>query len=310
MTKTPLIISTDPGIDDIAALTISLFAPQVDVRLLVPTWGNAALEYTLQNTLNLEKFLATKVSVVEGASRPLVAPLISATAVHGRTGLNGYHFTEASDQLVKPILAATAMYNEIMDSEQKVTLLGLGPLTDYALLLRQYPNVIENIAGLVLMGGSLGRGNRSPLTEFNIAADPEAAQIVFTSPLPVKLVPLEIGQQTAMSQASLKKLAVSGEVGKMLASLVTHLREPDEQGRIRVYDPTAAALILRPDLFSLKQAQVRIELRGEYTYGASVIDFNSGKKNAQVATRVKPTSFEDWFVKAVESAEQGRKRNG
>lgn len=85
MNKKPLIISTDPGIDDIAAMTISLFAQELDVRMIVPTWGNVALEYTLQNTLNLEKFLHTKVPVVVGANQPLVAPMISAASVHGKT---------------------------------------------------------------------------------------------------------------------------------------------------------------------------------------------------------------------------------
>ena len=90
MTKKPLIISTDPGIDDIAAMTISLFADELDVRLIVPTWGNVALKYTVQNTLNLEKFLYTKVPVVVGANQPLVAPMISAASVHGETGIAGF----------------------------------------------------------------------------------------------------------------------------------------------------------------------------------------------------------------------------
>ena len=89
MTKKPLIISTDPGIDDIAAMTISLFAKELDFRMIVPTWGNVALNYTLQNTLNLEKFLNTKVPVVMGANQPLVRPAISAASVHGKTGIAG-----------------------------------------------------------------------------------------------------------------------------------------------------------------------------------------------------------------------------
>src|SRR5699024_8190911 len=141
MNKKPLIISTDPGIDDIAAMTISLFAKELDVRMIVPTWGNVALEYTLQNALNLEKFLHTKVPVVVGANQPLVAPMISAASVHGKTGIAGFDFEEADRSLVKPGLAATVMAEEIKNSPEKVTLLGIGPLTDYALLFKQYPEV-------------------------------------------------------------------------------------------------------------------------------------------------------------------------
>ena len=134
MNKRPLIISTDPGIDDIAAMTISLFAQELDVRMIVPTWGNVALKYTLQNTLNLEKFLHTKVPVVVGANQPLVAPMISAASVHGKTGIAGFEFEQADDSLIEPGLAATLMAKEIKSSPEKITLMGIGPLTDFALL--------------------------------------------------------------------------------------------------------------------------------------------------------------------------------
>ena len=127
MNKKPLIISTDPGIDDIAAMTISLFAKELDVRMIVPTWGNVQLEYTLQNTLNLEKFLHTKVPVVVGANQPLVAPMISAASVHGKTGIAGFDFEEADRSLVKPGLAATVMAEEIKNSPENVNYLGMGP---------------------------------------------------------------------------------------------------------------------------------------------------------------------------------------
>lgn len=95
MSKKPLIISTDPGIDDVAAITISLFAADLDVKMIVPTWGNVSLEHTLQNTLDLEKFLHTKVPVVKGANQPLVRPAISAASVHGKTGIAGFEFETA-----------------------------------------------------------------------------------------------------------------------------------------------------------------------------------------------------------------------
>ena len=99
MSKKPLIISTDPGIDDIAAMTISLFAAELDVKMIVPTWGNVSLAHTLQNTLDLENFLHTKVPVVKGANQPLVRPAISAASVHGETGMAGFEFEKANDDL-------------------------------------------------------------------------------------------------------------------------------------------------------------------------------------------------------------------
>ena len=306
MTKTPLIISTDPGIDDIAAMTISLFAQELDVKMIVPTWGNVALEYTLQNTLNLEKFLHTKVPVVSGANQPLVAPKISAASVHGKTGVAGFDFEEATDELVVPGLAATLMYNAIMDSPVKVTLLGIGPLTDYALLIKQYPNVVENIEQLVIMGGNIGRGNHSPLAEYNIAGDPEAAQVVFQSGLKIKMAPLEIGNKAHVTQEQMTQIKNCGEVGNMLYSLFSNIHEPDGDPRIKIFDPTAVGLILCPEAFSVRKANVEVELAGRYTYGASVINFMSNNPNAEVAVDVDVKMFADWFINKIKLADQGR----
>ena len=306
MTKKPLIISTDPGIDDIAAMTVSLFSSNLDVKLIVPTWGNVALEYTLQNALNLEKFLHTQVPVVEGANQPLVAPKISAASVHGATGVAGYDFEIATDELVIPGLAATIMYNTIMDSVEKVTLLGIGPLTDFALLLKQYPNVVENIEQIVIMGANIGRGNHSPLAEYNIAGDPEAAQVVFQSGLPIKVAPLEIGNKTHITPEEMREIDNSGEVGHMLYSLFSNIHEPDGDPRIKIFDPTAVGLILCPEAFTIREANVQIETSGKYTYGASVIDFMSEEINAQVATDVDVDLFANWFIDGVRKADQGR----
>lgn len=307
MSKKPIIISTDPGIDDIAALTISLFAPELAVKLIVPTWGNVALTYTLQNTLNLQQFLGTAVPVVAGAKAPLVAPQINAANVHGPTGLAGFHFKKADHHLQCSGLAATAMYQQIMKSSQKVTLIGIGPLTDFALLLQQYPEAAKKIEQIVIMGGSLGRGNHGPLTEYNIAGDPEAAHIVFASRLPLKMAPLEIGNQTRLTTDTMQYLKSSGPVGQMLFALFKHLQRTDERGQIRVYDPTAVALVLAPQLFTMQPARAAIELRGQYTYGASVIDF-AAPYNASVAVKVQTAAFADWFKQAVAKAEQGRTR--
>lgn len=307
MNKKPLIISTDPGIDDIAAMTISLFAQELDVRMIVPTWGNVALKYTLQNTLNLEKFLHTKVPVVVGANQPLVAPMISAASVHGKTGIAGFEFEQADDSLIEPGLAATLMAKEIKSSPEKITLMGIGPLTDFALLFKQYPEVKENIAEIVIMGGNIGYGNHSPFAEYNIAGDPEAAQVVFHSGLPVKVAPLEIGNKAHLTPEQMDKVKTCGEVGNMLYSLFSNIHEPDGDPRIKIYDPTAVGIMLHPEMFTMKKANVNIELRGQYTYGASVMDFmDQEHANAEIATDVDLDKFATWFIDSIKKADQGR----
>lgn len=306
MTKKPLIISTDPGIDDIAAMTIALFDPELDVKMIVPTWGNVGLEYTLQNALNLEKFLHTNVPVVKGANQPLVAPKISAASVHGKTGIAGYEFEQADEQLVKPGLAATLIYQEIMQSKEKVTLMGIGPLTDYALLLKQYPDVVNKIAEFVIMGGNIGRGNHSPLAEYNIAGDPEAASVVFNSGITVKVAPLEIGNKAHVTQEQMQEIRKCGAVGEMFYGMFSNIHEPDGDPRIKIFDPTAVGLMLHPEMFTIKKARVDIELAGRFTYGATNIDFMKEKTNALVATDVDVDQFAAWFIKSTLRANQGR----
>lgn len=307
MKKIPLIISTDPGIDDIAAITISLFAKEFDLKMIVPTWGNVALNYTLQNTLNLEKFLQTKVPVIVGANQPLVRPAISAANVHGEKGIAGFEFPEADQSLVEAGLAATKMYECIMASSEKVTLLGIGPLTDFALLLKQYPQVTSKIEQIVIMGGNIGHGNYGPFAEYNIAGDPEAAQVVFHSGLPVKVAPLEIGNQAHITKEELDRIKACGKVGEMLYAMFSNIHEPDGNHKIMIYDPTAVGIILHPEFYDLRKARVEIELAGHVTYGASAMDFMAENPNAEIAVNVNTEKFADWFVESIKLADQGSK---
>lgn len=307
MSKKPLIISTDPGIDDVAAITISLFASELDVKMIVPTWGNVALPYTLKNTVDLESYLGTKVPIVKGANQPLVRPAISAASVHGKTGIAGFTFPDGDDSIVEEGLAATKMHEVIQASSEKVTLMGVGPLTDFALLFKQYPEDIEKIEEVVIMGGNIGHGNHSPFAEYNIAGDPEAAQVVFQSGLLVKVAPLEVGNKAHVTQEQLQKIKAQGEVGEMLYAMFSNIHEPDGDTRIKIYDPTAVGIMLRPDLFTMKKAHVEIELAGKWTAGASVMDFMSEEVNAEIAVDVDTEGFAQWFVESVKKAQQGRK---
>lgn len=316
MSRIPLIISTDPGIDDVAAMTISFFAKKFDVRMVVPTWGNVPLHYTLENTLGLEKFLNINVPVVVGANQPLVRPMTSAAEVHGRNGLGGYQLPKGEPDHIHAGLAATEMANEILSNDVPVTLLGIGPLTDYALLLKQYPQVAHNINEIVIMGGNLGRGNYQPLAEYNIAGDPEAAQVVFNSGIPVKIVPLEIGRKTYLTTDLLEKLSKIGKTGKMLYQLFTRIHETDGT-TIKIYDPTAVGLLLCPEAFTLKKAHVEVELRGAYTYGATVISFNEDRdknnfvlnQKIEVAVDINEQKFANWFLTMIKETEEKREEN-
>ena len=167
--------------------------------------------------------------------------------------------------------------------------------------------MVKNIAEVYIMGGNIGHGNHSPFAEYNIAGDPEAAQIVFHSGLPVYVAPLEIGDKAHLTQDQMDKIKECGEVGKMLYSMFSNIHEPDGDTRIKIYDPTAVGIMLHPEFFTLKPANVEIELAGRYTYGASVMDFLSEKHNAQIATDVDTEKFAAWFIDSIKTANNGRK---
>ena len=176
--RLPIILDTDPGIDDAAAIAAALFAPELDLQLMTTVAGNVSVEKTTRNALQLLHFWQAKVPLAQGASMPLLRPLRDAASVHGESGMEGYDFVEHDCQpLPKP--AFQAIRDALMHAQEPITLVAIGPLTNIALLLTQYPECRFNIRRLVIMGGSAGRGNFTPNAEFNIAIDPEAAAKVF-----------------------------------------------------------------------------------------------------------------------------------
>ena len=193
MSKRPIIIDTDPGIDDALALAIALFSDELDVRLITTVAGNVSLENVTLNTLRLLTFFGKDVPVAKGAAKPLIVDFVDASNVHGKTGMEGYEFPEPKTELLLKENAVNAMYRAIMESPEPVTLVPIAALTNIALLFAVYPEVKEHIREIVMMGGSATRGNKGVMSEFNIATDPEAAQMVFQSGVPIVMAGLDVG---------------------------------------------------------------------------------------------------------------------
>lgn len=183
--RRPIIIDTDPGIDDALAIAIALFSEELDVRLITTVAGNVSLEHVTNNALKLLNFWGKDVPVAKGAAHPLIEPFIDASNVHGVSGMEGYDFPEPKEELLLQEHAVNAMRRVILESREPVTLVPIAPMTNIAQLLTMYPEVKENIREIVIMGGSAGRGNKGVMSEFNVATDPEAAKIVFASGLPI-----------------------------------------------------------------------------------------------------------------------------
>lgn len=306
MTKKPLIISTDPGIDDVVAITISLFANDLDVKLIAATWGNVPLDKTLLNTLKLETFLGTKIPVVSGAAAPLLRQAIDASDVHGKSGLAGYQFPEPDQSLLKPGIAADAIHDVVVKSAEKVTLMQIGPATDFALYFRQYPDDLPKIDQLIIMGGAIGRGNWGPYSEYNVAGDPEAAQIVFSSGIKILLAPLELGHEAYVTQDTLQKVKKVGKTGNMLYHILTNLHDQTDNDGREIYDALAAGMLINPEMYTFKPAHVVVDTKSPYAYGASLIDFDhffDKPANVEVGVGIDQDTFGNWFVDAIKKTE-------
>ncbi|URN96452.1 MAG: ribonucleoside hydrolase RihC [Candidatus Pristimantibacillus lignocellulolyticus] len=302
MTKRPIIIDTDPGIDDAVALAIALYSDKLDVRLITTIAGNVGLDKVTTNALRLLKFFNKNIPVALGADRPLIKEAIDASDIHGSTGMDGYDFEEPTEDLVLKENAVNAMYRVIMASEEPITIVPIGPLTNIALLLSMYPDVKTNIAEIVLMGGSTTRGNFGVMSEFNIAADPEAAKMVFQSNLPIVMVGLDVGLKALVYPEDSAKLKEMNKTGNMIYQLFQKYRGGSLKTGLKMYDSTAIAYLLQPEMFQVVDTYVDVELSGSMTMGCTVVDLKGYLKkpnNAKVCVDIDPQMFKQWFMESL-----------
>ncbi|ENM2867353.1 ribonucleoside hydrolase RihC [Citrobacter koseri] len=296
--RLPIILDTDPGIDDAAAIAAALFAPQLDLQLMTTVAGNVSVEKTTRNALQLLHFWNMDIPLAQGAATPLLRPLRDAAYVHGESGMEGYDFVAHDCQpLAKP--AFIAIRDALMSATEPVTLVAIGPLTNIALLLTHYPECAFNIRRLVIMGGSAGRGNFTPNAEFNIAVDPEAASRVFQSGIEIVMCGLDVTNQALLAPDYLAKLPELNRTGKMLHALFSHYRSGSMNTGLRMHDLCAIAWLVRPDLFTVKPCFVAVETQGEYTAGTTVVDIEGrlGKSpNVQVALEIDVAGFQQWVA--------------
>jgi pyrimidine-specific ribonucleoside hydrolase len=224
----PLVIDTDPGVDDAVALLVALHSPEVRVEAVTTVYGNVDLATTTANALRLLALGGRPdVPVASGADRPLVHPQpYRADAWHGADGLGG-----RADRLpppasgVDPRGAVALIADVLRAATQPVTIAAIGPLTNIALLLAVHPQLTAKIGRLVVMGGALGGGNTTPAAEFNVWSDPEAARrVLVEEAVPTTLVPLDLTTRSLVRAPWLEALAASGQRGEVLAGVLEHYR--------------------------------------------------------------------------------------
>lgn len=302
MIKRPIIIDTDPGIDDAVAIAIALFSESLDVRLITTVSGNVSLDKVTNNLLKLLTFWKKRVPVAKGAMKPLVRHNEDASGVHGQSGMDGYDFDAPDTSVLLEEHAIEAMRRTILSSSEKITLVPIGPLTNIALLLSTYPEVKEHIEEIVLMGGSAGRGNYGVLSEFNIGFDPEAAKIVFESGLKIVMAGLDVGWKALVFHEDSLKIKAQNKTGEMIYALFQKYRGGSLKTGLKMYDSCAMAYLLKKEMYETVYTHVSIETQGEHTSGATLVDLKGYLKkepNVTVCLDINASMFSEWLLEAL-----------
>ena len=307
----PAIIDCDPGHDDVMAIVLG--AGTMEIKGITTVFGNASLPLTTKNArYTVELADLRHIPIAVGHDGPLLREDESAddgAGVHGKTGLDGPIIPEP----IVPVLeehAVDFIYRTAKETPN-FHLIPVGPLTNIAAAIRRYPDIVNHVTAISLMGGSTTMGNVTAAAEFNIWADPEAAHVVFTSGIPIKMLGLNVTRQVNATPKYRKQIRKMGSrtavaVADMLDFYSERLKILYGLPGGSMHDPLAVAALIEPDIITFEKMHVAIELAGTHTYGMTVCDYRGRrtdtgeswgeKPNAEVAVGVDADRFWTLFL--------------
>jgi pyrimidine-specific ribonucleoside hydrolase len=308
MTPIPIILDCDPGHDDAVALLLALASPEIELLGVTTVCGNQTVDKTTNNALRLLEFVGrTDVPVHVGADRPFIRPRDVAAHVHGESGLDG-------PDLPPPTTSARAghavefLADQIRARGGALTLVPTGPLTNVGLLFAEHPDAQPE--RIVLMGGAIGEGNRTPAAEFNIWADPEAAQRVFGAGLDTTMIGLDVTHRALIRDEHTEELRGAGRVGHLVAELLDfygrfHRARYPDLGGSPMHDPVCIAHLIDPTLVEVRDAHIEVDCSGGPSWGRTNVDWRSrehfGPPNAKVGVAIDGERFARLIVDRISS---------
>jgi len=304
--KIPVILDGDPGHDDAIAWVLANASPMLDIRGVTSVCGNQTIRKTTYNAGRIMTLIGLDVPLAMGRVKPLVADAIIAPTVHGNSGLDGPALPEPKNQPIETD-ACAYMAKVLEESEEPVALVPTGPLTNVAALLLLYPHLKPKIRHIYMMGGGIQYGNWTPAAEFNILVDPEAADVVFTSGVPITMAGLDVTEKALVFPEDFERIrAVGNPVAKVVAEWLDFFygfhRSIGYPGA-PVHDAVAVAALVRPEILTMQDMYVAVETTGDYCRGATVGDpLGILKKpaNARVILNIDRKAFVDLLVEAAE----------
>lgn len=289
MSKRKIIMDCDPGHDDAIALLLAYSNDKLDVLGVTVTGGNQTLVKTLQNAKNVLEYAGVHARIAAGSDCPIYRKLEIAPEVHGESGLDG-PVLPVSKQETDPKSAVELMRELIEASDEKVTIVATGPLTNVGLFIATYPNLLDRVEEIVIMGGAAIGGNWTAGAEFNILVDPEAARIVFNSGVHVVMCGLDVTHKALIYPEETEKLRdIDSKVAVMVAELLDFFYKFHKEQGFKgspMHDPCAIAYLMNPEIFTTREAFVDIETKGMFTLGATVVDYGGACTGKDTNTSV------------------------
>ena len=302
--RIPVILDGDPGHDDAIAWVLAKASPQLDILAVTSVCGNQTIAKTTYNTLRIMTLIGLDVPMAMGREKPLIGDPIIAPTVHGESGLDGPALPEPAYVPVE-MDAAELMAKILEESDEPVTLIPTGPLTNVAALLMTHPELKDKIAHIYLMGGGIDFGNWTPAAEFNILVDPEAADVVYRSGIPITMAGLDVTEKALIRPDDFNRIrALGNPVSDVVAAWLDFFYQFHLSlgySGAPVHDAVAVAALTHPEMMEMKDYYVEIELSGDYCRGMTVADKLglSGKKpNVRAIMNIDRDAFADLLVEA------------
>ncbi len=298
--KIPLWIDTDTGVDDAVMLMCAVKLEQLDIKGVSAVSGNVCEEKTFRNARAVLSLCGREdIKVYPGATKPLIVKPYYAEYVHGVNGLGGAIIPD-SNAPIETEHGYDALYKAAKESNGELVVAAVGPFTNIAIAITKYPDITKYIKELVVMGGAVVGGNATPSAEFNIYADPHAAETVFKSGIPVKMFGLDVTLKSSLTMEQIEKIyAGSTSQAKLFkdsTSISIGLYEKRlGEKKLCLHDVCPVLYLCYPELFTLYKAGVYVETESDITFGKTVCDLYSDFKfedrHCEVAMDVKRDEF-------------------
>ena len=307
--KIDLIIDTDPGVDDSIALLYAIKSERFNIKLLSSAGGNGPIENITANAIHITELFNEEIPVVQGASTPLVRPAKYATKEQGKNGLGAYSYNKKKLKH-SPVdgEACDVIYQTLKNSQDKISIVSIGPMTNLAKMIQKYPDCKKYIKEIIFESGTKEKIYGKPYKSFNIGYDPEAAEVVFKSGIKLVMVPMELGHFAYLDHNDIKKFKKTNKIGKIYAKMFKGYNDY-HVGKMgaAVHDVRTIYYLTHPEYIKTEKAFIEIKYYKTETDDFGYVDIDFDKKpNATVCVDLDINMFKYDLFEALEKCNTKR----